>query len=72
AGYVPLDPAYPLERLSYVLGDSTPVALLSQRSVQQALPDSDVPLIYLDDADLLDESVSNPMVSVQPSDLAYV
>nr|WP_232911560.1 syringopeptin non-ribosomal peptide synthetase SypB [Pseudomonas syringae] len=72
AGYVPLDPAYPLERLSYVLGDSTPVALLSQRSVQQAWSDSDVPLIYLDDADLLDESVSNPMVSVQPSDLAYV
>ncbi|RML22654.1 Syringopeptin synthetase B, partial [Pseudomonas syringae pv. lapsa] len=72
AGYVPLDPAYPFERLAYALGDSTPVALLSQRSVQQALPDSGVPLIYLDDTDLLDESVSNPMVSVQPSDLAYV
>ncbi|WP_240326946.1 AMP-binding protein, partial [Pseudomonas syringae] len=30
AGYVPLDPAYPLERLAYTLGDSAPVALLSQ------------------------------------------
>ncbi|WP_143483163.1 condensation domain-containing protein, partial [Pseudomonas congelans] len=36
AGYVPLDPAYPLERLAYTLGDSAPVALLSQQSVQQA------------------------------------
>nr|UXB94706.1 non ribosomal peptide synthetase [Pseudomonas syringae] len=72
AGYVPLDPAYPLERLAYTLGDSAPVALLSQQSVQPALPVSDVPLIYLDDADLQDQSVCNPQVSVRPSDLAYV
>nr|UXB94752.1 non ribosomal peptide synthetase [Pseudomonas syringae] len=72
AGYVPLDPAYPLERLAYTLGDSAPVALLSQQSVQQALPVSQVPVIYLDDADLQDQSVCNPQVSVRPSDLAYV
>ncbi|RML31990.1 Syringopeptin synthetase B, partial [Pseudomonas syringae pv. atrofaciens] len=72
AGYVPLDPAYPLERLAYILGDSTPVALLSQRSVQQALPVCEVPLIYLDDADLQDESVRNLQVPVKPADLAYV
>ncbi|WP_122266583.1 amino acid adenylation domain-containing protein, partial [Pseudomonas syringae] len=72
AGYVPLDPAYPLERLAYTLGDSTPVALLSQQSVQQALPVSDVPLIYLDNADLQDQSVCNPQVAVKSSDLAYV
>ncbi|WP_236450329.1 non-ribosomal peptide synthetase, partial [Pseudomonas syringae] len=72
AGYVPLDPAYPLERLAYTLGDSAPVALLSQQSVQQALPVSDVPLIYLDDVDLQDERACNPQVTVKPSDLAYV
>ncbi|MBI6806886.1 non-ribosomal peptide synthetase, partial [Pseudomonas syringae] len=72
AGYVPLDPAYPLERLAYTLGDSAPVALLSQQSVQQALPVSDVPLIYLDDVDLQDERACNPQVAVKPSDLAYV
>ncbi|HEY6349037.1 MAG TPA: amino acid adenylation domain-containing protein [Candidatus Angelobacter sp.] len=27
-GYVPLDPAYPVERLQYMLGDSTPAVLL--------------------------------------------
>nr|UXB95126.1 non ribosomal peptide synthetase [Pseudomonas syringae] len=72
AGYVPLDPAYPPERLAYTLADSAPVALLSQQSVQQALPVSEVPVIYLDDADLQDESVCNPQVPVKPSDLAYV
>ncbi|PBQ12402.1 non-ribosomal peptide synthetase, partial [Pseudomonas syringae] len=72
AGYVPLDPAYPLERLAYTLGDSAPVALLSQQSVQPALPVSDVPLIYLDDVDLQDERACNPQVTVKPSDLAYV
>ncbi|EGH74856.1 amino acid adenylation, partial [Pseudomonas syringae pv. aceris str. M302273] len=49
-----------------------PVALLSQQSVQPALPVSDVPLIYLDDVDLQDERACNPQVSVRPSDLAYV
>ncbi|WP_032705415.1 AMP-binding protein, partial [Pseudomonas syringae] len=72
AGYVPLDPAYPLERLAYTLGDSAPVALLSQQSVQPALPVSDMPLIYLDDVDLQDERACNPQVTVKPSDLAYV
>ncbi|WP_162885261.1 AMP-binding protein, partial [Pseudomonas syringae] len=57
---------------AYTLGDSAPVALLSQQSVQPALPVSDVPLIYLDDVDLQDERACNPQVSVRPSDLAYV
>ncbi|WP_032623280.1 AMP-binding protein, partial [Pseudomonas syringae] len=73
AGYVPLDPAYPLERLAYTLGDSTPVALLSQQSVQQALPVTEVPIISLDDADLQDESVCNPEVAgLTAASLAYV
>ncbi|WP_141250316.1 non-ribosomal peptide synthetase, partial [Pseudomonas congelans] len=73
AGYVPLDPAYPLERLAYTLGDSAPVALLSQQSVRQALPVSEVPVISLDDADLQDESVCNPEVpGLTAANLAYV
>src|SRR5450830_434996 len=72
AGYVPLDPAYPRERLAYTLGDSAPVALLSQHAVQEALPAVQVPVINLDDADLRDESVRNPQVVVNPTHLAYV
>nr|UXB94867.1 non ribosomal peptide synthetase [Pseudomonas syringae] len=72
AAYVPLDPAYPLERLAYTLGDSAPVALLSQRSVQGALPVSEVPVISLDDDELQDECDCNPQVPVKPESLAYV
>ncbi len=73
AGYVPLDPAYPRERLAYTLGDSAPVALLSQHSVQEALPAVQVPVINLDDADLQDESVRNPQVpGLTAAHLAYV
>ncbi|MEE4150888.1 syringopeptin non-ribosomal peptide synthetase SypC, partial [Pseudomonas viridiflava] len=73
AGYVPLDPSYPLERLAYTLGDSAPVALLSQQSVLQALPVTEVPFVSLDDADLQDESVCNPEVTgLTAASLAYV
>ncbi|WP_037006637.1 AMP-binding protein, partial [Pseudomonas asplenii] len=73
AGYVPLDPAYPRERLAYTLGDSEPVALLSQYAVREALPAVDLPLINLDDGDLQDESVQNPQVpGLTPASLAYV
>ncbi|MEI7155080.1 AMP-binding protein, partial [Pectobacterium carotovorum] len=30
AAYVPMDPAYPAERLAYMLDDAAPVALLTQ------------------------------------------
>lgn len=33
-GYVALDPAYPTDRLEYMLGDSDPAALITQRRVQ--------------------------------------
>ncbi|SEI20494.1 amino acid adenylation domain-containing protein [Pseudomonas asplenii] len=73
AGYVPLDPAYPRERLAYTLDDSAPVALLSQHAVREALPSVDLPLINLDDSDLQDESVQNPQVpGLTPASLAYV
>ncbi|MCF5710780.1 AMP-binding protein, partial [Pseudomonas syringae] len=38
AGYVPLDPAYPVERLAYVLQDSAPAAVLVHTATADALP----------------------------------
>jgi len=37
-GYVPLDPAYPAERLGFMLEDSRPRVVLTQASVQERLP----------------------------------
>ncbi|MGY2281653.1 AMP-binding protein, partial [Pseudomonas monsensis] len=47
-GYVPLDPAYPLERLAYMLEDSAPLAVLVQGSTRSLLGEVTVPLIDLD------------------------
>ncbi|MDE9558225.1 AMP-binding protein, partial [Xenorhabdus bovienii] len=38
AGYIPLDPEYPAERLAYQLSDSKPVLLLTQQHLQARLP----------------------------------
>ncbi|WP_250566029.1 condensation domain-containing protein, partial [Adonisia turfae] len=46
AAYVPLDPAYPAERLKYCLEDTNPKFLLTQRSV--ILPHTSVSVLYLD------------------------
>ncbi|WP_426575526.1 amino acid adenylation domain-containing protein (plasmid) [Xenorhabdus stockiae] len=45
--YLPLDPAYPTERLAYMLDDATPVALLTQTAQADKLTTS-VPTVWLD------------------------
>ncbi|MDX7987526.1 amino acid adenylation domain-containing protein, partial [Xenorhabdus sp. 12] len=45
--YVPFDPAYPAERLAYMLEDSAPMALLTQATLANKLATS-VPTIMLD------------------------
>ncbi len=70
ACYVPVDPAHPAERLSYLLHDSSPVAVLAQHNVLARLPMLDVPIIRLD---LPTHGRSDsPPVAVTPSNLAYV
>ncbi|MGL4858457.1 MAG: amino acid adenylation domain-containing protein, partial [Enterobacteriaceae bacterium] len=45
--YVPLDPEYPAQRLAYMLEDSQPVLLLTQKGVNSALPVT-LPVLYVD------------------------
>ncbi|WP_139829966.1 AMP-binding protein, partial [Lonsdalea populi] len=47
AAYVPLDPAYPAERLAYMLDDAQPVALLTQTALREAFDDTR-PVLLLD------------------------
>src|SRR5262249_4875158 len=85
--YVPLDPSYPIERLAYMLADSTPVVLLTQPQVSTPVyaalrlepltPGKSVALIHLeaDAADWAKQSDSNPdpvSVGLTPEHLAYV
>ncbi|MGW0424957.1 amino acid adenylation domain-containing protein, partial [Streptomyces sp. NPDC003015] len=47
AAYLPVDPAYPAERVAHVLADAAPVVLVTSADVD--LPDSTVPRLLLDD-----------------------
>ncbi|WP_323145157.1 non-ribosomal peptide synthetase, partial [Massilia phyllosphaerae] len=49
AAYVPLDPAYPHERLAYMLADCAPTLLLSQTAVQERLPQRSMATLLLDE-----------------------
>ncbi|MDC8016187.1 non-ribosomal peptide synthetase [Tahibacter soli] len=78
AAYVPLDPAYPAERLAHMLGDSAPAAWLTQADMPARLPvpASATPVLLLDADGACDGSSSddaNPIVAGRDADrLAYV
>jgi amino acid adenylation domain-containing protein len=74
AAYVPLDPQYPSERLSFMLEDAGVSALLTAASLVERLPHTDVPLVRLD-ADwplIARESTVAPAVAHHPQQLAYL
>ncbi|RMT80962.1 non-ribosomal peptide synthetase, partial [Pseudomonas viridiflava] len=73
AGYVPIDPAYPADRLAYLLKDSAPAALLVQRATQAVLTVERMPVICLDDGSLQGLAMHNPQIAgLTSSHLAYV
>ncbi len=72
-GYVPLDPAYPLDRIVYMLQDSAPAAVLAQDATVGLLSDAPMAVINLDSGLWQDESVQNPeIMELTSSHLAYV
>ncbi|MGB7921969.1 MAG: amino acid adenylation domain-containing protein [Pyrinomonadaceae bacterium] len=72
--YLPLDSAYPLERLSFMLEDAGTPVLLTQEPYLDVLPAHWGQLICLDsDWDsIAQESSENPSNSATPDNLAYV
>ncbi|GAB0072626.1 hypothetical protein IBA8403_32190 [Pseudomonas syringae] len=75
AAYVPLDPAYPAERLAYMITDSQPAALLTQRDLRKRLPTLTLPLVLLDGDQraTFTERDDNPVVeALSVRNLAYV
>lgn len=72
-GYVPLDPEYPLERLSYMIEDSAIQLLLTQTHIQSSVPHKEgVQILALDALDLSDAAEENPGVELHGENLAYV
>lgn len=73
AAYLPLDPAYPQERLAFMLEDTKAPVLLTQQHLLEKLPQHRAKVICLDrdQERLARHSADNPINSVQSDNLAY-
>ncbi len=74
AAYVPMDPAYPKERLAFMIEDSKVGVLLTQKHLSDSLPKSNARVVLLDaDRMLFDRREKTRVESgAGPEDLAYV
>jgi amino acid adenylation domain-containing protein len=74
AAYVPLDPAYPSERLSFMLKDAQCAALLTNERLVGSLPDVGANVLCLDRdwGKVARESAEHPEARVSGENLAYV
>ncbi|MES1240893.1 MAG: non-ribosomal peptide synthase/polyketide synthase, partial [Acidobacteriota bacterium] len=72
--YLPLDPAHPRERLSFMLEDSGVPVLLTQRHLLAQLPESGAEVVLLDDwmAGGPAPKIDNAANTARPDNLAYV
>jgi amino acid adenylation domain-containing protein len=73
-GYVPIDPAYPAERLLMILSDSQVKVLLTQQHLVHQLPNLNLKQVYLDtDWEAINQnSQENPVNTITPENVAYV
>jgi amino acid adenylation domain-containing protein len=72
--YLPLDPAYPKERLAFMLADAQVSLLLTQQHLVNQLPQHQAKVICLDTdwETITQERIENPVSSTTPENLAYV
>ncbi|WP_373528907.1 amino acid adenylation domain-containing protein [Nostoc sp.] len=71
--YLPLDPAYPNERLSWMLTDAQPAVLLTQKQLIDKLPEHQAHTVYLDTYWYhTQESQQNPICAASIDNLVYV
>jgi amino acid adenylation domain-containing protein/FkbM family methyltransferase len=73
AAYVPLDPAYPTNRLHYVIDDSQAEHVVTQCSLVGLLPEQGAKVVRIDaELEIWNESRANPEVAMSLENLAYL
>ncbi|HEX6284046.1 MAG TPA: amino acid adenylation domain-containing protein, partial [Pyrinomonadaceae bacterium] len=74
AAYVPLDPAYPAERLAFMLSNARCRMLLTNAALATILPEIEVKVHYIDkdSEEVAAETTASPQVEIDPQNLAYV
>jgi amino acid adenylation domain-containing protein len=71
--YIPLDPAYPPDRLAFMISDAKPGMLLTHVKHLDVLPPDAGERMVLDEQGALDgASEQNPPTTAGPDDLAYI
>ena len=72
--YLPLDPAYPVARLAFMLEDAQVPVLLTQSGLKEGLPETKAQIVCLDvEAKAMSQPrFENPVSDVKPDNLAYV
>ncbi|WP_344681211.1 amino acid adenylation domain-containing protein [Saccharopolyspora taberi] len=70
--YVPLDMAAPAERLRFVIENSGAAVLVTHDELRGRLPETDVPIITLDDVEGTAETDPVPFPAVSQERLAYI
>lgn len=69
AAYVPLDPEYPRDRITYMIEDAGLLLILTRSTLLETLPEASIPV--LDIENLQTGPVYHPQ-EIEPSDLAYI
>ncbi len=68
AGYQPLDPSYPSERLEFMIKDADAKYLIADRSLMDRIPNYNGPVLYTDEIPSLPNAEKIPQ-NPEPSDL---
>ncbi|WP_181725336.1 non-ribosomal peptide synthetase, partial [Nocardia gipuzkoensis] len=75
AAYLPIDTAYPVQRLEFMLEDAAPVAILTTATERESLPVGNIPVLLLEETTGYDDArVRNRerLTPLRPDHLAYV
>jgi amino acid adenylation domain-containing protein len=74
AAYVPLDPAYPAERLKFLVEDASLSSVVTRSSLQNILPDNVQNVVVCDDHGngAIGKPTTNPSRSIGSDERAYV
>ncbi len=71
AAFLPVDPTYPLERITFMLTDAHPALVLTLEALAPPVPDG-VPVLLLDDPATLAADPEARLTPPQPGNPAYV
>lgn len=72
AGYIPIDPTYPSDRVNYMIQDSEVSIVLTNTDTEGIFGENTKVVDLKNEAFFVDQSVENPNIATQPEDAVYM